>query len=217
MGAPNPETKANFAACIDACAARAGCKSVDYNADTSACTYLSGAFVCYKFSLRSQASSSQVRQAEYKRFTISGETLSFTADISIQNRRYLHLLVLVALRSTMLVLPQSPRKRHRWTAHPADRLGLRQADRQAHHQEGRQAHQEGRQAHQEGRQARLVKSQSAHPPEDRKTHLPDQTQASMCTHKMPSVLQTIKRCLLRLMVSNTEPGCKHANCYRFNL
>ena len=64
MGPPNPETKPSFAACIDACAARAGCKSVDYNADTSACTYLGGAYVCRRFSERLKSQSSHVRFVE---------------------------------------------------------------------------------------------------------------------------------------------------------
>ena len=65
MGPPNPETKPNFAACIDACAARAGCKGVDYNADTSACSYLAGSYVCRRFSQRLRLQSSQVRHAEH--------------------------------------------------------------------------------------------------------------------------------------------------------
>ncbi len=41
----NLEIYADFAACIDACAARTGCRSVDYNADTRECYYMRGNYV----------------------------------------------------------------------------------------------------------------------------------------------------------------------------
>lgn len=45
MPGNNPEVVDSFAACIDAGAARTGCKSVDYNADTRQCVFLRGNYV----------------------------------------------------------------------------------------------------------------------------------------------------------------------------
>lgn len=43
---PTPQKKTSFAECIDSCAARTGCKSVDFDAGKSECWHMDTASVC---------------------------------------------------------------------------------------------------------------------------------------------------------------------------